>query len=539
MFSTLDNMAHYSAALYIRLSREDLKHGESESIANQRSMLRDYCKTNGIYIHDTYIDDGYSGTNFDRPDFQRMIADIESKEVNLVITKDMSRLGRDHILVGHYMERYFPENGVRYIAIYDGVDTGLDITSNDMAPIRAVFNDMYAKDTSKKIRAALNNKKRQGLFIGSKASYGYKFSSDNSDYIVVDHEVSHIVREVFERTICGESARQIARCLASRQIETPGDYAKRLAGKPVQKARHWHSDTVARLVRHQVYMGNLVQNQRQKTNYKSRQVMTLPQEQWIISTGTHEAIVSPDEFERANRMLDTRLNTKNRTHDTLLKGIIFCKECQKALLTSHRRQSDGQMYYYYLCGTYARFSKHTVCTAHSIQEKRLTQEVLRLVRERCQHYLTTDLSKRAIAEVLAESERSNATQPEIARLGHEVERLTAQMSRMYKDRLEGLLEDIDFFKIYNDLKTQRTTKEARVKQLTLVQKKDTLTLKNLQALTEQFLDRADTNRELLISLVEKVEFSDKREVFVHFRFGGVVSAKIPRATPSAKQKKQR
>ena len=537
-FSTIDNMANYSAALYIRLSKEDLKHGESESIANQRSILRDYCKTNGIYVYDTYIDDGYSGTNFDRPDFNRMIQDIENKEVNLVITKDMSRLGRDHILVGHYMERYFPEKSVRYIAIYDGVDTGLDITSNEMAPIRAVFNDMYAKDTSKKIKASKSNKRKRGLFIGSKASYGYKFPPDSSDRIVIDPEVNHIVKEVFDRVIQGESARKIAESLVARQIETPGDYAKRLAGEPVLKIRKWRSETVVRLIRHQVYVGNLVQNKSHKPSYKSKRVVKIPKEEWMIATATHEATVSMDEFERANRMLDTRITTRTRTHDYLLKGIVHCRDCGKSLVVTNRKQRDGSLHYYFVCGTYAKFSKSLECTSHNIQEKRLTAEVLRLIRERCQSYLTADLKSKAISEVIDELGNNDSAQQEIQRLRIEVEKLTKQLGLMYQDRVSGLLSDADFTKLYNDSQDQRTIKEKRINQLELVQKEDRVTIKNLQALTEQFLDEVNTNRELLVSLIDKVEFSDNREVFVHFRFGGVASSTIPKVKPPVKQKKK-
>ena len=174
MYLEISNPMDYHAALYIRLSKEDESEGPSESVNNQQSLLNEFVQQHRLTVFDTYIDDGWSGTNFDRPNFQRMIADIEAKKVNMVITKDLSRLGRDYILTGHYMERYFPEHRVRYISLLDGIDTGVDSTANDITPFRAIMNDMYAKDISKKISSVKHDKQRKGLFIGGKPVYGYK-----------------------------------------------------------------------------------------------------------------------------------------------------------------------------------------------------------------------------------------------------------------------------------------------------------------------------------------------------------------------------
>ena len=197
MYLEISNPMDYHVALYIRLSKEDENEGPSQSVQNQESLLREFVQQHRLCVFDTYVDDGWSGTSFDRPSFQRMIGDIETKKVNMVITKDLSRLGRDYIMTGHYMERYFPEHRVRYISLLDGIDTGVDSTANDITPFRAIMNDMYAKDISKKIKSVKRDKQRKGQFIGGKPMYGYKMHPTEKNKIVIDEEVAPVVRRIF------------------------------------------------------------------------------------------------------------------------------------------------------------------------------------------------------------------------------------------------------------------------------------------------------------------------------------------------------
>ena len=184
--------------IYIRLSKEDLKPGESESISNQRSMLRRFTKSQRLYVVDEYIDDGISGTTFNRPSFQRMIQDIEDKKINMVITKDLSRLGRDYIGTGHYIEKYFPENQIMYISLLDGIDTGIDSNLNDITPFKSVLNDMYAKDISNIIKTVKHNNQDLGLFIGVKAPFGYKLDKEHPNKLFIDEEARHIIEKIFK-----------------------------------------------------------------------------------------------------------------------------------------------------------------------------------------------------------------------------------------------------------------------------------------------------------------------------------------------------
>ena len=215
----------YNVGIYIRLSREDEdKLSESESIINQKSLLLQYAKENNLRVYDIYIDDGYSGTNFDRPGFNRLLEDIEKKKVNMVITKDMSRLGRDYIGTGNLIERYFPEHNVRYIAVTDNIDTFLDNSNNDIAPFKAIMNDMYAKDISKKIKASLKAKQKEGKFVGGRTPFGYDIDSENKNHLVINEEQAKVVQRIYKMALEGMTYFKIAKQLTEECVKTPAQY---------------------------------------------------------------------------------------------------------------------------------------------------------------------------------------------------------------------------------------------------------------------------------------------------------------------------
>ena len=247
----ISNPADYRAALYIRLSKEDEREGPSESVSNQQSLLNEFVRRRRLSVYDTYIDDGWSGTSFDRPDFRRMLADIEARKVNMVITKDLSRLGRDYILTGHYMERYFPEHRVRYISLLDGIDTGVESSANDITPFRAIMNDMYAKDISKKISSVKHDKQRRGLFIGGKPVYGYKMHPTEKNKIVIDEGAAPTVRRVFGMALEGVSCRQIAARLNAEGVPTPAAYAGLPAARSGSYTGLWSGERVSDMLQNE------------------------------------------------------------------------------------------------------------------------------------------------------------------------------------------------------------------------------------------------------------------------------------------------
>jgi len=280
MYLEISNPMDYHVALYIRLSKEDESEGPSESVTNQKSLLNEFVQQHRLSVYDTYIDDGWSGTSFNRPAFQRMIGDIETKKVNMVITKDLSRLGRDYIMTGHYMERYFPEKRVRYISLLDGIDTGIESTANDITPFRAIMNDMYAKDISKKIKSVKHDKQQKGQFIGGKPVYGYKMHPTEKNKIVIDEAVAPIVRRIFAMALTGMSCRRIAMVLNEEGIPTPATYCGWQRRQKGPYSGLWSSERISDMLKNETYIGNMVQGKSVKISYKSQKC--IKQEQSML-----------------------------------------------------------------------------------------------------------------------------------------------------------------------------------------------------------------------------------------------------------------
>jgi len=518
MYFEISNPMDYHVALYIRLSKEDENEGPSESVNNQRSLLQEFVRQHRLSVYDTYIDDGWSGTSFDRPGFTRMIGDIEAKKVNMVITKDLSRLGRDYILTGHYMERYFPEHQVRYISLLDGIDTGVDSTANDITPFRAIMNDMYAKDISKKIASVKHDKQRKGLFIGGKPVFGYKMHPTEKNKIVIDEEAAAIVRYIFRLALEGSSCRQIAARLNAEHIPTPAVYAGLPIANPGPYTGLWSSERVTETLKNEIYIGNMVQGRTRKINYKTKKCIRQAPEKWIIVENTHEPLIDKETFGRVRMMIESRRYTRSRTYDFLLKGLIFCHECGHPLAVINRKNSRGEDVLYFVCRTYQRFTKAGVCTSHAIQERRVTQAVVEKVREVCTQYLQTDKHLSAAEKEIALVQAEKRKEKEIAALKLKIDGLTQHLDRMYLDKLSGILDDADFERIYLRVKTERGSLEQKLKKMEAPAYSPKRRSEVAKELVQRFLATADANRELMVSLIDRVELTADKRLIIKFRF---------------------
>lgn len=518
MYLEISNPMDYHAALYIRLSKEDESEGPSQSVQNQESLLREFVQQHRLSVYDTYIDDGWSGTSFDRPAFQRMIADIEAKKVNMVITKDLSRLGRDYILTGHYMERYFPEHRVRYISLLDGIDTGVDSTANDITPFRAIMNDMYAKDISKKIKSVKRDKQRKGQFIGGKPVYGYKMHPTEKNKIVIDEEVAPIVRRIFALALSGMSCRNIATLLNQEGVPTPATYAGLPVARPGPYTGLWSSERISDMLQNETYIGNMVQGRSVKISYKSKKCLKQNPANWVVVEGTHEPLVDRETFQKVRMLVNSRRHTRSRTYDFLLKGLIFCHECGYPLTVLNRKNSKGEDVLYFVCRTYQRFTKAGVCTCHSIKEKTVTDVVIAKVREVCQAYLNPDELLPVAQEAVENARKQSSLETELQALQSKIDSLTANLDRMYTDRLSGLLPEADFQRIFGRIKLEREQMEEKRQELELRQKSPVRSEDRARELVQRFIETAGESRELLVSLIERVELTEDKEIIIKFRF---------------------
>ena len=514
----ISNPADYRAALYIRLSKEDEREGPSESVSNQRSLLNEFVRRRRLSVYDTYIDDGWSGTSFDRPDFRRMLADIEDKKVNMVITKDLSRLGRDYILTGHYMERYFPEHHVRYISLLDGIDTGVESSANDITPFRAIMNDMYAKDISKKISSVKHDKQRRGLFIGGKPVYGYKMHPTEKNRIVIDEGAAPTVRRVFGMALEGVSCRQIAARLNAEGVPTPAAYAGLPLARSGSYTGLWSGERVSDMLQNETYIGSMVQGRTRKISYKSRKCVKQDRRDWVVVEGTHEPIVDRETFDRVQILVSSRRHTRSRTYDFPLKGLIFCHECGCPLAVLNRKNAAGEDRLYFVCRTYQRFTKAGGCASHTVREETVAQAVTEKVREICGAYLRADLllpqAQRAVARAVAEAD----SEKERGSLKAKIDNLTARLDRVYLDKLSGVLDEAGFQRVYARVKADRAALERRLSQLNRPDRSPAGQADLAKKLVERFLETAPANRELLVSLIQRVELTEDKRVIIQFRF---------------------
>ena len=514
----ISNPMGYHAALYIRLSKEDESEGPSQSVQNQESLLREFVQQHRLSVYDTYVDDGWSGTNFDRPDFQRMIGDIEARKVNMVITKDLSRLGRDYIMTGHYMERYFPEHRVRYISLLDGIDTGVDSTANDITPFRAIMNDMYAKDISKKIKSVKRDKQRKGQFIGGKPAYGYKMHPTEKNKIVIDEEVAPVVRRIFALALSGMSCRNIATRLNQEGVPTPATYANLPVARPGPYTGLWSSERISEMLQNETYIGNMVQGRSVKISYKSKKCLRQAPANWVVVEGTHEPLVDGETFRKVQLLVGSRKHTRSRTYDFLLKGLIFCHECGYPLAVLNRKNAKGEDVLYFVCRTYQRFTKAGVCTCHSIKEQTVTDAVMQKVREVCAQYLQAEQLLPIAEQELVKRKEDAEKAAELASLKAKLEALTAHLDRMYLDKLSGLLAEQDFDRIYRHVREERAALEQRLREREKPDFSPARQAELAKALVHRFLDTATANRELLVSLIERVELTEEKNIIIKFRF---------------------
>lgn len=518
MFQEINDPANYRAALYIRLSKEDEREGPSQSVTNQRSLLDEFVEKHHLQVYDIYVDDGWSGTNFDRPAFRRMIEDIEAKRVNMVITKDLSRLGRDYIMTGHYMERYFPEHRVRYISLLDGIDTGVESSANDITPFRAIMNDMYAKDISKKIKSVKRDKQRKGEFIGGKPVYGYKMHPTERNRIVIDEEAAPTVRRIFSMALEGVSCRKIAAALNEEGVPAPSVYCGRFTGNKGPYGGLWSGERISEMLRNETYIGSMVQGRQMKISYKSKKCLHQDRENWIVVPHTHAPLVDEEIFRKVGLLVSSRRHTRCRTYDFLLKGLIFCHECGYPLAVLNRPNVRGEDVLYFVCRTYQRFTRSGVCSTHYIKEKTVADAVVAKVREICKDCLNSQALLAMAEEAVRETSQENETGAEMTTLQENIADLTKKIDRMYTDRLSGLLPEADFQRIFTRLKDQRGRLEGRLQELEQEQKYPVSQRDRALELTRRYRETACTGRELLVSLIQRIELTEDREVLIQFRF---------------------
>jgi len=536
-----------NAGIYCRLSNDDERSGESVSIENQKMLLQKYVKEQGWKEVEVYVDDGYSGTNFDRPAVKRMIEDAKAGRINIIVVKDLSRFGRNYIEIGQYTDYLFPQIGCRFIALGNGVDTVNQSSNNDMMGFLNLFNEFYSRDTSKKVKAAKKVCYESGKYLGTYAPYGYKRDPQDKHHLIVDEETAPVVRRIFDLRCGGMGYRAIACRLNQEGVLSPGMlyYQRRGKSDPRRVNHQWAETTVKSIARNEVYIGNLVQGKNGTVSYKCKKQIAKPKEEWIRVEGTHQAIISP-EIWAVTAALDAERFQKREVAGekaSIFTGLVYCADCgfRMNFQRDKGKRKNGSAYSYtsFLCGNYRRSGK-TACTTHSIYENVLLSLVIEDIRKKAR---VAKHDEKKIAEQII---RLKSAETDSRLAGHEKELQAAQsrlpeierlMMNLYEDRIKGAIPETVFATLMKKYETEQAGLAAAIPALTEKIQNGrqcfddaAMWIKHIR----QYTDIEMVDESILIELVERIEVSDPQiidgkrvcDIKIVYRYVGCVDEAV-------------
>ena len=499
----------YKVAIYIRLSKEDMDKGydESESITNQKALLIEYVEKLGweYELVDIYIDPGYTGTNFNRPDFKRMIRDIELGKINMVITKDLSRLGRDYIETGEYIEKWFPENNVRYVSVTDNIDTfATNNGNNDIAPFKSILNDMYSKDLSKKIKTALHTMQKQGKWVGGKTPLGYMKDPKDKNHLVICEEEAKIVKTIFGMAISGNNVGEIRDYLNNNNIPTTNQIR-------YNKATFWENKTVKLILQNKVYVGVTIQNKRSRISYKNRKLRANPEEQWQIVENTHKPIIDKNVFDRVQKIVIVQNYNRNEKKNTfLLDGLLFCYECKHKI--GVRGKKNGN--YYMVCNNYRRNSKLKLCTSHGFSYSNLEDTVINYIKNLFQK-IDSEKIELEVKKGMTKYDYGKVLQ----KLENEIKLINSNIDQMYIDKLNNKISEEMYERLlikFGDEIKQKEKEYMEIKQQKEESKQDNT--EKIKSVIQEFLSLNKPTSEIMKVIINRIEIHQDKQVDLYFNF---------------------
>lgn len=507
----------FKAAIYVRLSREDEKEGQSESIENQIKYLKTIVKQNGWALFDIYKDDGFTGTNFERPGFKQMLEDIEKGLVNLVITKDLSRLGRDYIETGNYIEKIFPAKNIRYIAVNDNIDTFDNKNSNnDMTPFKSVMNDMYAKDISNKVRTSIYTKAKEGECIKAFLPYGYKKDLSDKNIILKDENVADNIVLIFDLYKSGKNKTQIAKILNDKQIITPLRYKQETSNyyNPNNSCTYkWNTTIINKILRDRIYAGDLVQLKYSKVNYKVKRTLKVPPKQQIIIANNHEAIIDRKTFNTVQEMLNKQSNEWNYSNRKrhLLTGLVYCKCGSKITYNSNHGKSSRCV-----CASYKKYG-NKFCNNIHLKESELIEKVTKSLKENIEKYLKLNSLD------LSEINKKKQDKKTLDNLKKQKEEQNKKILNLYEDKILNRISIETFemlMKKYENVKREIDNKIIIIEQYNNTKKNDSLNDEKIKASMKeliQFNNITESTISLVFKLIDKIIIDD-RDITINYKF---------------------
>ena len=525
MYNTYLTEIDFNVGIYIRLSQEDKDkkyESDSESVINQKELLRSYVKNNNFNLCGEYVDDGYSGTNFDRPGFQKMLEDIKQKKINCVVVKDLSRFGRDHVMTGYYIETFFPENNIRFISILESYDSFKNQASNDSSTFIIACNDYYSKQNSIKIRNVLNDKRKNGKFIGSQPCYGYMRDPLDKGHLIPNPETAPIVKKIFKWRVEGIGPTEIATRLNDMNVPTPAGYKKTNYSSRLIDRDSWNISTVKKILSNRIYTGDMVQHTQTKVNYKSKKKITLDQKLWVIVEDTHEALVDKETFEYVQtlRKRYTRnVSIKTGREKRILEGNLFCKECGNRLSVYYRKKLD---YWSINCNRYSRDPKRGRCSSHFYPYDYLEEQILEQFDKSVLTFINDldidELNKEVIKNLHKEKEDIDKN---IKELNKEKEQIINRIKTLYNDRCDGVITG----EIYKELSSDSEKKLKQINEKIENENLKKYNIKNKANVLPDYrnkirklLDLNKPKKELIDVLIDKIVIDENRNIKINFKY---------------------
>ena len=529
-------------ALYCRLSKDDGTNNESMSISTQKTMLKDYAKRNGFLNCQFYVDDGYSGTNYDRPAFRQLIEDIQDGEVSTLITKDLSRLGRNYLETGTYIEVFFPNHNVRYIAINDGVDS-IDNAQMDITPFRNIINEMYAKDTSRKIKSALHARRMQGKYMATTAPFGYQKDEKDHNHLVIDEVTAPVVELIFSIAEEGVGLHTICNRLRKAKVLKPSFYKKELFERFMdeEKMYDWDTAYVSQILHNPVYAGNLTVADKPTKTMRSKKRQYIPFAEREVIYGTHEPIIEQNRWNNVQKILQSRppvIGESSSGYDNIFRGIIKCADCGSAMLAKveqKRKRNNVIDKTFYCCTKYRKFGKEG-CSSHNIEARTVHEVVLADIQRHAQQALTdrkamvTDIAERLNLQLSADKEQQKKELRQCKQRVSEIENLYA---KLYEDMTRELITEKRFQMLSARYDSEQEELSARIKELEKSAIEDREQLSSIEQFAEQISGYAgitELNFKIINQLIEKILVSEPVEVdgqkiqrlTIHYKFIGAL-----------------
>ena len=537
----LDNIyeKQFYVGLYKRLSRDDNDgKKESESISNQDKILRQYVlelskkePQNRFIIVKDYTDDGYTGTNFNRPGFIEMINDIENEMINMVIVKDLTRLGRKTNEVLRYYQEYFPSKKVRFItATEDTIDTYYK-EDDDFIPFKAVMSEQYPKETSRKIKAVKIAKAKQGLFQGNTAPYGYKKSPNNKNQLIVDKEVSWIVKEIFEKYSKGYTRTEIVKSLNERNIKPPREYLNIKGVKA--NSEGWKEITITRIVSNPVYIGTMVGAKTVKPSFRRKERIRNTKENQIIVENTHEPIIDIETFNKCQILKEKFKHNRERKYDDIFKGLIYCKDCGSISTLKHKEKwaKNGRKCEInsYICSEANKGTNKKCSNTKTISSRKLYNMIIPIIEKECKSVFFNDNDIKTVMSNLEKSiyYECHRLEDEKQRLLMQIEKLNEQIKTTYNDKLENIINNETFLSIKEQKENEIENCKKRIndldKKIYIEKSKHTISYNQIKKLSEEFFSANNITKPILNKLIYKIEFDSNRNIILKLVFSNIKS----------------